>query len=84
MRETVKDWKTERSPWPGGDGPTLFLNRYRGGQLTARAVDELLDELALEAVLVNETGAPAIYAHTLRHTFAINLRQGVDVVVVAS
>ncbi|MEW9556381.1 tyrosine-type recombinase/integrase [Nonomuraea sp. NPDC050783] len=84
VREAVKDWKAERSTWPGADGPALFLNRYRGGRLTARAVDQLIDELAVEADLVDDNGAPAASAHTLRHTFATNLlRRGVDVVVVA-
>ncbi|MGW3353267.1 tyrosine-type recombinase/integrase [Nonomuraea rubra] len=84
VREAVKEWKAERSQWPGADGPALFLNRYRGSRLSARAVDQLLDELATEADLVDEAGAPAASAHTLRHTFATNLlRQGVDIVVVA-
>ncbi|SPL88391.1 Tyrosine recombinase XerC [[Actinomadura] parvosata subsp. kistnae] len=53
-------------------------------RLTARAVDQLLDELATEADLVDEHGAPAASAHTLRHTLGTNLlRQGVDIVVVA-
>ncbi|MGN9841318.1 tyrosine-type recombinase/integrase [Nonomuraea sp. H19] len=56
------------------------LNRYRGGRLSARAVDQLPDALALEADLVDENGAPAASAHT----FATHLlRQGVDIVVVA-
>ncbi|GAA4932012.1 integrase/recombinase XerC [Nonomuraea thailandensis] len=84
VREAVKEWKAERSEWPGAGGPALFLNRYRGGRLSARAVDQLLDELAAEADLVDESGAPAASAHTLRHTFGTNLlRQGVDIVVVA-
>jgi integrase/recombinase XerC len=84
VREAVKEWKTERSEWPGSSGPALFLNRYRGGRLSARAVDQLLDELAAEADLVNDNGAPSASANTLRDTYATNLlRQGVDIVVVA-
>ena len=84
VREAVKEWKAERSEWPGAGGQALFLNRYRGGRLSARAVDQLLDELATEADLVDEAGAPAASAHTLRHTFGTSLlRQGVDIVVVA-
>ncbi|WP_433338671.1 tyrosine-type recombinase/integrase [Spirillospora sp. CA-294931] len=82
-RDAVKDWKRERSGWPGADTPALFLNR-RGGRLTARAVDQLIDEIALDADLVDEDGHPFVSAHTLRHTFATNLlRSGVDIVVVA-
>ncbi|WP_433445455.1 tyrosine-type recombinase/integrase [Nonomuraea sp. CA-141351] len=84
VREAIKGWKTERSEWLGAGGPALFLNRCRGGRLSARAVDQLLDELAAKADLVDDNGAPAASAHTLRHTFATNLlRQGVDIVVVA-
>ncbi|MFI0454487.1 tyrosine-type recombinase/integrase [Actinomadura sp. 6N118] len=82
-RDAVKDWKRERSGWPGADTPALFLNR-RGGRLTARAVDQLIDEITLDADLVDEDGHPFVSAHTLRHTFATNLlRSGVDIVVVA-
>ncbi|MBB6555161.1 tyrosine-type recombinase/integrase [Nonomuraea rubra] len=59
VREAVKEWKAERSEWPGAAGPALFLNRSRGGRLSAPAVDQLLDELATEADLVNKTGAHA-------------------------
>ncbi|MGP3919063.1 tyrosine-type recombinase/integrase [Nonomuraea sp. 10N515B] len=58
VRETVKGWKKERSQWLGAGGPALFLNRYRGGRLSARAIDQLLDELAAEADLVDDTARP--------------------------
>ncbi|MEU6188110.1 tyrosine-type recombinase/integrase [Nocardia sp. NPDC047038] len=61
----------------------MFLNR-RGGRLTARAIDQLLDELAHDADLVDETGKPFASTYTLRHNFNTNLlRSDVDVVVVA-
>lgn len=82
-RQGLADWKKDRADWPGADTPALFLNR-RGGRLTARAVDQLLDDLAAEADLVDETGRPFASAHTIRHTFATNLlRAGADIVVVA-
>jgi integrase/recombinase XerC len=84
VREAVKEWKTEQSEGPGAGGLALFLNRYRGRRLSARAVDQLLDELAAEADMVDDNGTPDASPHTLRHTFATNpLRQGVDIVVVA-
>jgi hypothetical protein len=74
-------WKTERAGWPGAETPALFLNR-RGGRLTARAVDQLLDEFSSDADLIDETGKPFASTHTLRHTFGTNLlRAGVDIVV---
>lgn len=82
-RHALSAWKKDRTSWPGADTPALFLNR-RGGRLTARAVDQLLDELAADADLVDEAGKPFASAHTLRHTFGTNLlRSGIDVVVVA-
>lgn len=83
-RASVAEWKAERVTWPGaGMSPALFLNR-RGGRLSARAVDQLLDALAADADLVDDDGSPAASAHTLRHTFGTNLlRNGVDVVTVA-
>jgi integrase/recombinase XerC len=82
-RHALADWKKDRTSWPGADTPALFLNR-RGGRLSARAVDQLIDELAHDADLVDEAGRPFASAHTLRHTFGTNLlRSGVDVVVVA-
>lgn len=82
-RHTLVTWKKDRTSWPGADTPALFLNR-RGGRLTARAIDQLIDELAHDADLVDEAGRPFASAHTLRHTFGTNLlRSGVDVVVVA-
>jgi site-specific recombinase XerD len=82
-RAAVTGWKTERASWRGADGPALFLNR-RGGRLSARAVDQLLDELAADADLVDEGGGPDASAHTVRHTFGTNLlRNGVDIVTVA-
>lgn len=83
VRDAVREWKKDRADWPGADSTALFLNR-RGGRLTTRAVDQLLDDLATAAGLVDEAGDPMCSAHTLRHTFATNLlRGGVDIVVVA-
>ena len=83
-RKAVAEWKAERAGWRGAaDTPALFLNR-RGGRLSARSVDQLVDELAADADLVDDTGKPAVSAHELRHTFGTNLlRSGSDVGVVA-
>ena len=82
-REAVAGWKRERAAWPGAESGALLLNR-RGGRLSDRVVNLLLDELAADADLVDENGRPALSAHTLRHTFGTNLtRSGVDVVTVA-
>jgi site-specific recombinase XerD len=83
-RAALSEWKTDRASWPGATAtPALFLNR-RGGRLSARAVDQLLDDLAADAGLIDDENHPAASAHTLRHTFGTNLlRQGVDIVVVA-
>ncbi|MFC9970667.1 tyrosine-type recombinase/integrase [Spirillospora sp. NPDC127200] len=83
VRRAVTEWKTDRAGWSGADTGALLLNR-RGGRLSARAVDRLLDEIALEAGLVDEHGNPAVSAHVLRHTFATSLLSaGVDIVIVA-
>src|ERR1039457_4813518 len=42
-RAAQAEWNTERAAWPGAGGPALFLNR-RGGRLSSRSVDQLLDE----------------------------------------
>ncbi|MBB2914037.1 integrase/recombinase XerC [Streptosporangium becharense] len=83
-RASVAEWRTERASWPGAaDNPALLLNR-RGGRLTTRAVDQLIDELATDADILDEAGAVALFAYILRHTLATNLlRAGVDIVVVA-
>ncbi|MGI5164383.1 tyrosine-type recombinase/integrase [Spirillospora sp. CA-253888] len=82
-RGAVAQWKAERAGWPGADTGALLLNR-RGGRLSARAVDRLLDEIAIEAGLVDGHGDPIVSAHVLRHTFATDLlRAGVDIVIVA-
>jgi integrase/recombinase XerC len=83
-RASVAEWKKERAAWPCADSnPALFLNR-RGGRLSARAVDQLLDGLAADADLVDDDGDPAASAHIVRHTFGTNLlRNGVDIVTVA-
>jgi site-specific recombinase XerD len=79
-RHALADWKKDRTSRPGTDTPALFLNR-RGGRLTTRAIDQLIDELAHDADLVDEAGKPCTSAHTLRHTFGTNLlRSGVDLV----
>ena len=83
-RASVAEWKKERATWPrAAENPALFLNR-RGGRLSARAVDQLLDVLAADANLVDDDGNPAASAHTIRHTFGTNLlRNGVNIVTVA-
>jgi integrase/recombinase XerC len=83
-RASAAEWKKERATWPGaGENPALFLNR-RGGRLSARAVDQLLDAMAADADLVDDDGHAVASAHTLRHTFGTNLlRSGVDIVTVA-
>jgi integrase/recombinase XerC len=83
-RASVGEWKKERTSWPGAaENPALFLNR-RGGRMSARAVDQLLDALAADADLVDDDGNPTASAHTIRHTFGTNLlRNGVDIVTVA-
>lgn len=86
-RRDLATWKTDRASWPGADTPALFLNR-RGGRLSTRAVDQLLDELAADADLVDDNGDPVCSAHTVRHTFGTNLLrpatgEGADIVVVA-
>lgn len=64
------------------ENPALFLNR-RGGRLTARAVDQLLDALAADADLIDDDGKPAASAHVIRHTFGTSLlRSGADIVTV--
>lgn len=83
-RSSLSEWKKERAAWPrAAENPALFLNR-RGGRLSARAVDQLLDVLAADADLVDDDGEPAASAHTIRHTFGTSLlRSGVDIVTVA-
>ena len=82
-RTSITEWRADRASWPGADTPALFLNR-RGGRLSARAVDQLMDELATDADILDDAGALALSAHILRHTLATNLlRAGVDIVVVA-
>ncbi|MET8386798.1 tyrosine-type recombinase/integrase [Streptosporangium canum] len=83
-RASVTEWRTERASWPGAaDNPALLLNR-RGGRLSTRAVDQLVDELATDADILDDAGTLALSAHILRHTLATNLlRAGVDIVVVA-
>ncbi|GAA2390724.1 hypothetical protein GCM10010404_54960 [Nonomuraea africana] len=82
-RTSITEWRTDRAAWPGADTPALFLNR-RGGRLSTRAVDQLMDELATDADILNDAGTLALSAHILRHTLATNLlRAGVDIVVVA-
>jgi integrase/recombinase XerC len=82
-RHELKVWTADRASWPRAHDPALFLNR-RGGRLSPRAIDQLLDNLATEAELVDHAGRPTASAHTLRHTFARNLlRDGLDVATVA-
>jgi integrase/recombinase XerC len=69
-RTAVTEWKKDRAAWPQpAENPALFLNR-RGGRLSARAVDLLLDGLAADADLVDDDGNPVASAHHpayLRH-----------------
>lgn len=83
-RQTLADWIRERSAWPGANTPALFLNR-RGGRLSARSVDTLMDELATDADIVDDHGDPDASAHVIRHTFGTQLlrKEGVDIVTVA-
>ncbi|MGK5559230.1 tyrosine-type recombinase/integrase, partial [Actinomadura kijaniata] len=82
-RDAITEWKADRVHWNGASTPALFLNR-RGGRLSTRAVDHLLDEIAIEAGLVDQHGNPTVSAHVLRHTFATTLlRAGVDIAIVA-
>ncbi|WP_435109285.1 tyrosine-type recombinase/integrase [Nocardiopsis synnemataformans] len=83
-REAVAAWKRERTDWPGAESGALFLNR-RGGRLSDRAVNLLLEEIALDAQVVDGHGHSAISAHVLRHTFGANLaRSGkVDLAVIS-
>lgn len=79
-RASVTEWRTERASWPGAaDNPALLLNR-RGGRLSTRAVDQLVDELATDADILDDAGALALSAHILATNL---LRAGVDIVVVA-
>jgi Phage integrase family len=51
------------------------------GRLSARAVGHLLDELAADAGLVDDTEKPDVAPHDIRHTFGTNLvRDGTDIV----
>jgi site-specific recombinase XerC len=58
-RTSITEWRTDRASWPGADTPALFLNR-RGGRLSARAVDQLMDELATDADILDDAGALAL------------------------
>ncbi|GAA3942262.1 hypothetical protein GCM10023085_25040 [Actinomadura viridis] len=81
-RAEVAAWQQDRLTWPGADTSALLLNR-RGGRLSARAVDLLLDDISLDAGL-SDDGAPTVSANVLRHTFATNLlNRGIDIVTVA-
>ncbi|GAA0851376.1 hypothetical protein GCM10009525_77180 [Streptosporangium amethystogenes subsp. fukuiense] len=51
-RTSVTKWRTDRASWPGPGTPALFLNR-RDGRLPTRAVDQLMDELATDADIVD-------------------------------
>jgi site-specific recombinase XerD len=74
---------TERRTWPGTGTGALFLNR-RGGRLSARAVGHLLDELAADTGLVDDTRKPDVAPHDIRHTFGTRqVRDGTDIVTVA-
>ncbi len=44
-RTSLTEWKAERAGWPGAATAALFLTR-RSGRLSARTVDQLLDDLA--------------------------------------
>ncbi|MEU4331965.1 tyrosine-type recombinase/integrase [Nonomuraea dietziae] len=60
VRASVTEWRTERASWPGAaDNPALLLN-HRGGRLSTRAVDQLIDELATDADGRRRPGGPRV------------------------
>lgn len=79
LREQLALWiNDERPAWPGAAGPALILNR-RGGRLSARGADDILNTIADQARLSAE-----FTPHVLRHTFGTRLvREGHDLVLVA-
>jgi integrase/recombinase XerC len=63
----LAEWQAERTSWPGADTRALFLNRH-GGRLSARAVSQLVDDLAHDADITGEDGRPAAFARVIRNT----------------
>ncbi|HXG23905.1 MAG TPA: tyrosine-type recombinase/integrase [Chthonomonadales bacterium] len=75
-RKSLLAWLQERRATFGDALQPVFVNP-RGGRLTTRSVDLLMDRLGEEAGV-------EVSAHVLRHTFATNLiRKGHDLVLVA-
>lgn len=75
-RKSLLAWLQERRATFGDSLQPVFVNP-RGGRLTTRSVDLLMDRLGEEAGV-------EVSAHVLRHTFATNLiRKGHDLVLVA-
>ncbi len=54
----------------GQRSPALFINR-RGGRLTTRSIERLINQLAKEAGILKK-----VTPHTLRHSFATHLLSG--------
>lgn len=75
-RKSLLAWLQERRAAFSDSLQPVFVN-LRGGRLTTRSVDLLMDRLGEEAGV-------KVSAHVLRHTFATNLiRGGHDLVLVA-
>lgn len=78
LRAALAAWIEQRSAWPGGDSPALFLNRS-GDRLSATGASEIITAVTAGARFED----PAT-AHVLRHTFGTTLvRAGTDLVTVA-
>ncbi|MEV4383936.1 integrase [Streptosporangium sp. NPDC049644] len=70
---SITEWRTDRASWPGADTLALFLNR-RGGRLSARAVDQLMDELATDADILGKRACGAVAeAGPLTYDYATNV-----------
>lgn len=67
--------------------PALFVSRL-GGRLSLRSIRTVINQLGVAAGLVHDHGPAAgksrVHPHTLRHSFATQLRRrGVDIVTIA-
>jgi integrase/recombinase XerC len=65
--EALEEYLAVRADFLPGEEPALFLNQ-RGGRLTSRSVERLIQGHALKAGLPGD-----ITPHTLRHSFASHL-----------